>query len=430
MKKWWTQTFGGGGGSSADTFEGTDNDPGNNTIDLKIGNNTYSMPKTLFKNVGNYDGKNNANKGYMAAVYAAYQISTGQDPFDVAAAQLTKDQSGRPINEYIVNTLLKDWVEGQGGLYEAQTDYNLNNLNELHDSSKSLQAGISTALNSDSVSINNQTYTAWRANQPQFKEGYSVEYGVPVGKDSTGSYIYQSTDGTYINPTGAEITDFTNAVDIKGNIIQFDDISGRLINPATGEPIEPDTPSAPPATPKEDMFNKYYENIWSQKEGTLGKQILDNNTSLYEKEAANAQVLAETSVQSQAMAQAQSIKQVTDQVRAERMAQLRGGMSESQLADRELQMLMGSVNQLNSQSQMANQEAMAAQLAKGTARETAFNDYITQGTALGQNASADYASMSGNLMDAAIAYQRKMLAEGKVVNITDALTMVKQETPA
>jgi len=155
---------------------------------------------------------------------------------------------------------------------------------------------------------------------------------------------------------------------------------------------EDDTPPVQTESPREEAyrsyFNRYYDDVMTTEEGTLGKRILDNNISLYEKEADNAQVLADTSLQSQAMQQAQSIKQVTDSLRSERSAQLRAGMSEAQLADRELQMLMGSVNQMSAQAQMASQDAMAAQLAKSTARENAFNDYITQATALGQNATA------------------------------------------
>ena len=160
----------------------------------------------------------------------------------------------------------------------------------------------------------------------------------------------------------------------------------------------------------------YYNDLYSREKGTLGRDILDNNISLYEKEAQNAGILADTSVQSQAMAQAQGIKQVTDSLRSERMAQLRAGMSESQLADRELSMLMSSVNQFSGQAQVANQDALTAQLGASTARENAFNDYIAQTTALGQNASANYASQVGDLIKQAQVYQSEQAAQG--VNIS------------
>lgn len=181
------------------------------------------------------------------------------------------------------------------------------------------------------------------------------------------------------------------------------------------EPVEPQY-----TNPREDAyrsyFNRYYDDVMTTEEGTLGKQILDNNVSLYTKEADNAAILANTGLQAQAMTQAQAVKQATDAVRSERMAQLRAGMSESQLADRELQMLMGSVNQMSQQAQMASQEATAAQLASNTARENAFNDYIAQATQLGQNAAANYASEVGDAYALAAKYMREAAANGQ--NIT------------
>lgn len=168
-------------------------------------------------------------------------------------------------------------------------------------------------------------------------------------------------------------------------------------------------------------FNKYYNDLYSREQGTLGKDILDNNTSLYEKEAANAAVIAQTSMQAQAMQQAQAVKQVTDSLRAERSAQLRAGMSEAQLADREIQMLMGSVNQINQQAQLSSQEATTAKLAQNTAREQAFNDYITQTTALGQNAAANYASKASDVISQAKSLFDLMKSNGKPITMEEAI---------
>src|SRR5690606_11401456 len=124
---------------------------------------------------------------------------------------------------------------------------------------------------------------------------------------------------------------------LDGKAVIYDDTTGELVDSQTGEAISDGVTALPeePISPLDDAFNQYYNDLYSQEEGTLGKQILNNNISLYEKEAGNAAILAETSKQSQALAQSQAVKQVTDAVRSERMAQLRAGMSESQLADRE-----------------------------------------------------------------------------------------------
>lgn len=134
-------------------------------------------------------------------------------------------------------------------------------------------------------------------------------------------------------------------------------------------------------------------------------------------------------MQSQAIQQAQAVKQVTDSVRSERAAQLRAGMSESQLADRELQMLMGSVNQMSDQAQMASQEATAAQLGQSTARENAFNQYIEQTTTLGQNASANYASHVGDANAQAEELRRKMAAIGIQMTPEQAFLITIGNTP-
>ena len=262
-------------------------------------------------------------------------------------------------------------------------------------------------------------------------EGYTTSYGMPVGRTKQGVYVYKDPEsGSYFAGSDSNpITNFTQITDLNGNAVSLNPKTNELINSATGEAIQPaPRDGAVSAAPIDTAFNQYYNELFSQRNGTLGKQILDNNINLYEQEAQNARTLANTSMQAQAMTQAQGVKQVTDSIRAERMAQLRAGMSESQLADRELQMLMGSVNQFGAQAQMANQEATAANLASTTAREQAFNDYIAQATALGQNAAANYASQAGDLVAAAQAYQQRAAAEGKVISITDALNFVSGNT--
>ena len=75
--------------------------------------------------------------------------------------------------------------------------------------------------------------------------------------------------------------------------------------------------------------------------------MYDRLTESYQNQAAVASTLAEAQYQQQAMQQAQVVKQITDQVRAERMARLKAGMSESQIANQDMQMMMTNVNALN-----------------------------------------------------------------------------------
>lgn len=252
--------------------------------------------------------------------------------------------------------------------------------------------------------------------------GYDPKYGMPVGVNSRGTYLYRDSDtGEYfLAGSTTPVTQFGNITDLEGNPITKNPETGELINSETGEVVKPSTDGTVPGTPLDSAYNQYYNDLFSQEEGTTGRRILDNNVSLYQKEAQNAQVLANTGLQAQAMTQAQAVKQATDAVRSERMAQLRAGMSESQLADRELQMLMGSVNQMSQQAQIASQEATAAQLASNTARENAFNDYITQATALGQNAAANYASEVGDAYALAAKIKRDADASGQAITWEEA----------
>ncbi len=148
--------------------------------------------------------------------------------------------------------------------------------------------------------------------------------------------------------------------------------------------------------PKEQAFNAYYNDIYSLKPGTGGADMLSRLEKSYENQARGAMDLADAAYQSQAVQQAQTVKAITDQVRAERMSRLRAGMSESQIASQDMQMMMANVNALNENVQLANQARLEAQVGKNIAKDMAFADYLEQSNARGQNAAAMYAADSGN----------------------------------
>lgn len=243
-----------------------------------------------------------------------------------------------------------------------------------------------------------------------------------LGTDAEGNKVFNDGKGNVITSTGGMVTSYTDNngtlvtsnVGADGTSSWTDDSGNDVTIPAV----------AANETSLDNAYNQYYHDLFSRNEGTLGKEILDNNISLFKKEAENQGILAESSLQNQAIAQAQGIRQVTDAIKNERMAQLRAGMSESQLADRELQMLMGSVNNFSNQAQIASQERLAAGLGATTAREQAFNQYIDQTTALGQNASANYASEVGDLYYKAYQYQKGQQAQGINVTMEEAIELM------
>lgn len=384
------QLFGGENANDRTTQADPDGD-GYVTIPALNGQ-TYKVPATLFSKIDADRGSSADEEVREAKVWMSYYLTYGVEPTS------TKDLTAYGASIGLGNREVR--YNAKSGAYQNY-----------------IVPGLKDAIASGRI-----TDTTGRAMSPnKFQPGYSEQYGMPVAKSADGSaYVYKDpATGKYVIPgmdgANSNLDTLTGFTDMQGNAIQFTNNGNDMVNPDTGAIVTPPGTPAPGAveSAKEDYFNnKYYDDLYSRKEGTLGKEILDNNISLFEKEAQNAAILADTSMQAQAIQQAQAVKQVTDSIRSERAAQLRAGMSESQLADRELQMLMGSVNQMSGQAQMASQEATAAQLGQSTARENAFNQYIEQTTTLGQNAAAQYASHVGDANAQAEELRRKMAAIG------------------
>jgi hypothetical protein len=143
-------------------------------------------------------------------------------------------------------------------------------------------------------------------------------------------------------------------------------------------------------------FNNYYNDIYSLKEGTGGAEMLSRLEQSYANQAQQAATMADVGFQQAALQQASTVKQITDQVRGERLARLRSGMSESQIANQDMQMLMTNVNTLNQNAQMLNQGRLEAQIGINTAQDQAYADFLTQANQKGQVGAAMAASDAGD----------------------------------
>lgn len=148
--------------------------------------------------------------------------------------------------------------------------------------------------------------------------------------------------------------------------------------------------------PKELAFDEYYRDIYSLEEGTGGREMLTNMENAYTRQYESQGVLADAQYQTQAMQQAAVVKQITDQIRSERMSRLKAGMNPAQIANQDMQMMMANVGALNQSAQAANQQSLEAQLGLNSARDEAYMAYLDQANARGQNAAALYAAGSGN----------------------------------
>jgi hypothetical protein len=143
-------------------------------------------------------------------------------------------------------------------------------------------------------------------------------------------------------------------------------------------------------------FNAYYNDLYSLAPGTGGAEMLGRLEQSYANQAQQAATMADVGFQQAALQQASTVKQITDQVRSERMARLRAGMSESQIANQDMQMLMSNVNTLNQNAQMLNQQRLEAQIGMNTAQDQAYMDFLNQANTRGQVATGMAASDAGD----------------------------------
>lgn len=161
---------------------------------------------------------------------------------------------------------------------------------------------------------------------------------------------------------------------------------------------------------QESAYNDYYNDLYSLDEGTFGREMLDNYTQAEQNAAMSNMQLAEAQYQQSAMQQAEVVKNITDQVKAERMARLRAGMSESQIANQDMQTMLNNMNTLNQQAATMNQNRLAAQQQYNLAQDTAYQQYIQSLTGLGGTSAAMAASDAG---DAYMQTLKRMKATGE-----------------
>lgn len=204
--------------------------------------------------------------------------------------------------------------------------------------------------------------------------------------------------------------DFSSAFGDLGWIAKDDNMNTYINNMKVFEKVLKDNPAIVPIDPNEDpkqsAFNAYYSDLYSLGDGTSGRQMYDRLTESYQNQAMAGMNLADLNYQSQAMEQARTVKSITDQIKSERMARLKAGMSESQIANQDMQMLMSNVNALNENATMLGQQRLEARVGKNTAQDEAYLAYLDQANARGQNAAAFYAADSGNAYWATIQNMR------------------------
>lgn len=161
---------------------------------------------------------------------------------------------------------------------------------------------------------------------------------------------------------------------------------------------------------QEAAYNAYYNDLYSLEPGTLGREMLDQFTESEQRAAISNMQLAEAQYQQAAMQQAEVVKSITDSVKAERMARLRAGMSEAQIANQDMQVMLNNMNTLNKSMSTMEQNRLAAQQQYTLAQDTAYQQYLQQVTGIGQTSAAMAASDAG---DAYMQTLKRMKATGE-----------------
>lgn len=158
---------------------------------------------------------------------------------------------------------------------------------------------------------------------------------------------------------------------------------------------------------QEAAFNEYYRDIYSTEVGTTGGDIYNRMVEAERNAARSNMTLADAQMQQAAMQQASTVKALTDQVKAERMAKLRAGMSEAQIANQDMQMMMTNINALNQQANEMNYAQLQAQQQYNLAQDTAYQQWLDNANVMGQTGAAYAASDAGDVYQQALRIQQR-----------------------
>lgn len=190
--------------------------------------------------------------------------------------------------------------------------------------------------------------------------------------------------------------------------LTFTDIMNESIyyqEDSSGNPVLPDSEyqnDLSNESAREKLLNAYYRDAYdTNAQGTNANQMYNQLVANNQTAAVEAARIADLNAQQAAMQQAATVKQITDQVRNERMARLRAGMSEAQIANQDMQSLMTNINALNQQANEANLARLSAQSAYNTAQADAYNAWLQQANAMATVGSANAAADAGDAINVA-----------------------------
>lgn len=284
--------------------------------------------------------------------------------------------------------------------------------------------GDSTKYNYTKGSTPNQTNSSvYYAIEYMLKNG-QVDPNNKTEREALEAYLESKTKGNITNASSKNAIEdallFFNTNDVAlsalGNNQYYSENSNLLdtvskySSPENVEQVEQETEESA----QEAAYNSYYRDIYGYNtEGTLGNEIYNNLWQAEQNAAMSNMQLAEAQYQQAAMDQAAVVKSITDQVKSERMARLKAGMNEAQIANQDMQIMLNNMNTLNQQVNTLNQNRLAAQQQYSLAQDTAYQQYLNTASGMAQSAAAFAASDAG---DAYMQTLKRMSQTGESFN--------------
>ena len=188
---------------------------------------------------------------------------------------------------------------------------------------------------------------------------------------------------------------FGYSVDNEGNTV-----TPSIIDPNTGEELDPNSDRAKQLQLDEARniaYNSYWNNLFDRnREGSLGQESYQQLLTAEQNAALGNIDLANAQAQQLGLAQAQTVKNITDQLKAERMSMLRAGMSESQIANQDMQQMIANTNALNEQIAASNMAALQGRQQYDNAQQTAYQNWLNAMNQTATNAAAMAAADTGD----------------------------------
>lgn len=335
-----------------------------------------------------------------ANAYGNYKINQKKYTYDYNGQTLVLDIGGGGLGKdgYLINNAFR---AGQVKNLASTIPWvlensRLPNIDEYNELMKDLGLSTSKKAGFENVVSDLKYFMDQHKSVLHFNDKYEF---VTPNTNKDGSYV--DNEGNLVDENWNPVNEEGQRIDEEGAVIPTTPTEGTVGVPgvAPGKDYsgsEWDENIASNFDPKTASFNQYWQDVYSDAPGSTGKRMQDNLTKSYEHEATAGMNLADASFQQQAINQAQIVKNITDQVRSERMGRLRSGMSQSQIANQDMQMMMANVNALNDQTQMMNQQRLESSAGFDLARDTAYKDFMQLAPQLGQNAAAFGAADAGD----------------------------------